>query len=272
MGIMVHSFHPSVKSNALVSDVCSRMCQHGAMAKELPTAPAGKAPTARERARVELTNEIKAAARRRLVAEGAAALSLRAVARDVGMVSSAVYRYFPSRDDLLTALLLDAYGSLADAAEATESGMARAGTARRWLGLADTVRTWATASPADFDLVYGSPVPGYDAPQDTVAPAERLSLVFLRIVTDGVASGEIAPDSLTPIPRVVHAEFGRFRDLAGADVPDSVISRSLLVWTSLFGTLSFELHGHLRGLIDDADAYFDLQMRRAVHVLCAGEP
>lgn len=187
------------------------------------------------------------------------------------MVSSAVYRYFPSRDDLLTALLLDAYGALADAAEASERATARAGTTRRWLALATTVRSWAVSNPADFDLVYGSPVPGYEAPTDTIAPAERLSLVFLRIVADGVESGEIAPDTATSIPRVVHTELSVLRDLARADIADSILSRALLVWTSLFGTLSFELHGHLRGLIVDADAYFDLQMRRAAHVLASGD-
>ena len=83
------------------------------------TAPR-RPPTARERARAELTREIKETARRHLAEHGAAALSLRAVAREIGMVSSAVYRYFPSRDDLLTALLVDAYDAVADAAEEAE--------------------------------------------------------------------------------------------------------------------------------------------------------
>jgi len=189
------------------------------------------------------------------------------VARELGMVSSAIYRYFPSRDELLTALLVDAYDAVADAAEAADRRTARAGVGTRWLAIAHAVRAWAHANRADFDLVYGSPVPGYEAPQDTIAPAERLSATFIRIVADGVRSGEIVADTATPIPRAVHADFGTIRAFAGVDIPDSVLSRGLLVWTDLFGTLSFELHGHLHNVIVDFDAFFDLQMRRAAHVL-----
>ena len=102
---------PLVKSSALDSFPCSR--NPATLRRMTATA----APTARARARAELTEEIKAVARRQLAEQGSAALSLRAVAREVGMVSSAVYRYFPSRDDLLTALIVDAYDAVGDAAE-----------------------------------------------------------------------------------------------------------------------------------------------------------
>ena len=230
-----------------------------------------KPPTARARARAELTREIKDVARRQMAEQGAAALSLRAVARDLGMVSSAVYRYFPSRDELLTALIVDAYDAVADAAEASQATAARAGTTTRWVALASAIRAWALANRADFDLVYGSPVPGYQAPVDTTVPVERLTLVFIRLVAEGFAAGEIETDSATPIPRAVHTDFTTIRTFGGADVPDAVLSRGLLVWTLLFGTLSFELHGHLHNAITDHDAFFDLQMRRAAHVLLRGD-
>src|SRR4051794_31580440 len=114
--------------------------------------------TARERARVELTNEIKQEARRQLAEQGAAALSLRAVARELGMVSSALYRYFPSRDDLLTALITDAYDSVGAAAEAAlESSTAQGATHfARWQAVCRAVRSWALAHPHEYALVYGS--------------------------------------------------------------------------------------------------------------------
>ena len=228
-------------------------------------------PTARARARAELTREIKEVARRQMAEQGAAAISLRAVARELGMVSSAVYRYFPSRDELLTALIVDAYDAVADAAEASQAALTRAaGTTTRWVALADAIRGWARANRADFDLVYGSPVPGYEAPVDTTFPVERLSLVFITIVADGWTSGEIATDSAMSIPRAVHTDFATIRGFAGVDIPDPVVSRALLVWTQLFGTLSFELHGHLHNAIAAYDAFFDLQMRRAAHVLVHG--
>lgn len=248
----------------------SILCHDAGMAKNGEMTAPSKPPTARERARAELTREIKETARRHLAEHGAAALSLRAVAREIGMVSSAVYRYFPSRDDLLTALLVDAYDAVADAAEEAERRTAKAGVATRWLALANAIRSWARVNRADFDLVFGSPVPGYQAPEDTIAPAQRLSSTFIRVVADGVASGEIVADAVTSIPRAVHADFATIRAFAGVDIPDSVLSRGLLVWTDLFGTLSFELHGHLHNVIVDYDAFFDLQMRRAAHVLVAG--
>src|SRR5947208_3060834 len=103
--------------------------------------------TARARVRAELTNEILDAARRHLAAHGAASLSLRAVAREVGMVSSAVYRYFPSRDDLLTALIVDAYNGLGAAVEQAERRAPRRRHFRRWMTITRTVREWAIAHP-----------------------------------------------------------------------------------------------------------------------------
>src|SRR3981189_932442 len=135
--------------------------------------------TARERARAELTREIKDAARRQLAVEGAAGLSLRAVARELGMVSSAVYRYFPSRDDLLTALIIEAFDAVGQAAEMADASRPRQDLEGRGLAVSRAVRRWAGAHPQQYALVYGSPVPGYQAPTDTVDPASRVSLVLL---------------------------------------------------------------------------------------------
>src|SRR3954471_6501176 len=113
---------------------------------------------ARERARIEVTAAIKDEARRRLAAEGAAKLSLRAVARELGMVSSALYRYFASRDDLLTALIVDAYDAVGAAAERAEAATDRADLLGRWLATARAVRAWTLANPHEYALIYGSPV------------------------------------------------------------------------------------------------------------------
>jgi len=228
--------------------------------------------TVRERVRIELTSEIKDVARRHLAEHGSSALSLRAVAREMGMVSSAVYRYFPSRDDLLTALIVDAYDAIGEVAEASERTMVvhRAGTVARWQSLASDIRVWAAAHPQEYALIYGSPIPGYKAPPDTVDPAARVSFVMMRIMIDGIVSGEISTDDTTRIPRPVHADFAILRDLALHEVPDAVISRGLLMWTQLFGTISFELFGHLHNVIHDYDAFFELQTRRAGEYLVSG--
>src|SRR3954453_10754638 len=133
--------------------------------------------TARERARAELTEEIKTAARQQLATVGAEALSLRAVSRELGMVSSALYRYFASRDDLLTALIIDAYDSLGESAEHAHAAVAQAGPTERWVAVCEAARGWALAHPHEYALIYGSPIPGYTAPQATVPAASRVGLL-----------------------------------------------------------------------------------------------
>ncbi len=153
------------------------------------------APTARARAREAVHASILAAARVRLTDEGPSQLSLRAVARDVGMVSSAVYRYFPSRDDLLTALLIADYDELGAAVEAADAAAGPAPGAR-WVAVCRAIRTWSIAHPGDFALLFGSPVPGYAAPRSTVEPASRTTLTIVRVVADAVADpGYRAPDA-----------------------------------------------------------------------------
>ena len=229
-------------------------------------------PTARDRARAEITEEIKQVARRHLAEQGSAALSLRAVAREVGMVSSAVYRYFPSRDDLLTALIVDAYDAVGDAAEQALAARTRGGVVPRWINVSKAIRTWALAHPHEYALIYGSPVPGYAAPQDTIDPAARVAVAVLTVVVDGVASGEISLTESMAVPRTVHADFANLRTLAAPKVPDAVLSRALLAWSQLFGSISLEMFGHLHNVIHDYDAYFEVQMRHVAEFLVAGTP
>jgi len=125
-----------------------------------------------------MTEEIKTIARRHLASDGAN-LSLRAVARDLGVVSSALYRYFASRDELLTALIIDAYNAMGDAVEAADDALPRADLEGRWLAIAHGIREWALAQPHEYALIYGSPVPGYQAPQDTVGPATRSAYTLM---------------------------------------------------------------------------------------------
>src|SRR3954454_12413261 len=142
----------------------------------------------RARVRAEMTEEIKTVARRHLATDGAN-LSLRAVARDIGMASSAVYRYFASRDELLTAMIIDAYDSVGATAEEAVKGVE--GDVDRLFAVGNAVREWALAEPHQWALIYGSPVPGYQAPPDTVMPATRVILQIAAIVRDAYAAGQI---------------------------------------------------------------------------------
>jgi len=223
--------------------------------------------TARERARAELTREIAEEARRQLADSGANGLSLRAVAKELGMVSSAVYRYYPSRDDLLTALIIDAYDAVGEAAE---RAMAEPGPARaRWLAGCRAIRAWALDRPHEYALIYGSPVPGYRAPEATIGPAARVPLAFVGVLAGAVSAGEITAggdvggDALTggladqaATLSMVLAQPETGLPGAGA-VPPEMLVRGVIAWTQLFGMLSWELFGQFVGSFDPAAAFFE---------------
>lgn len=214
--------------------------------------------TARERVRAELTAEITDAARRQLAEVGAAALSLRAVARDVGMVSSAVYRYFPSRDDLLTRLIIDGYDALGEAAESADDPAAE--PRARWLAVCRAVRSWALAHPHEYALLYGSPVPGYSAPRDTVPAAARVGIVLGRILGDAARAGALPEGSGERDRSLVSDETAAVLGGEHPAIDEDVRVRALLAWSSLYGTISFELFGHFVGSVEDGDRYFDRAM------------
>jgi AcrR family transcriptional regulator len=218
------------------------------------------AQSIRARVRAEMIQEIKTIARRHLDTDGAN-LSLRAVARDMGMVSSAIYRYFPSRDDLLTALIIDAYNSLGDAAEAGDAAISQRDDLRgRFLGTSHAVRHWALANPSEYALVFGSPVPGYAAPMDTVVAAARTPAVLVKIYHDGHTSGAITATGPDLVPAVGDDLRNVISQIAPG-LPEKVMFRGMLAWTHLFGAVSFELFGQLNNVIEAREAYFDAQMR-----------
>lgn len=211
---------------------------------------------ARERARTEITAAIKDEARAQLAAEGAARLSLRAVARELGMVSSALYRYFPSRDELLTALIIDAYDAIGEAAEkagrdATASPDGSPATA--WTAVACAVREWALAHPHEYALIHGSPVPGYVAPQDTVGPASRVGMVLIGLIREAHrGEGVTAP----PLSAALRPEAVRMAAELAPDLPPANAAALVIAWAQLFGLVSFEVFGQFNGVVTDREALF----------------
>ncbi|MGW1281664.1 TetR/AcrR family transcriptional regulator [Streptomyces tsukubensis] len=209
---------------------------------------------ARDRARAEVTAAIKDAARRQVASEGATKLSLRAVARELGMVSSALYRYFPSRDELLTALIIDAYDALGETAEsALAAAPAAARSTDRWAAVCTAVRAWALAHPHEYALIYGSPVPGYTAPQDTVGPAARVGTVMISILRDARATGRLA---LPPLGASLAAEGDRLAADLAPDLPPAVVVALVAVWAELFGLISFEVFGQFNRIVEERDAFY----------------
>ena len=235
------------------------------------TGATGVVEGVRARARRELVGRIADAARDQLAEVGAAGLSVRAVTRSLGMAPSAVYRYFPNRDALLTALITDAYVGLADAAEAAERAVPRADLLGRWLAVHRAVRAWALAHPHEYALIYGSPVPGYRAPEDTTVPAARVALLLAGVAVDAWAAdgGAAVPDGPgAPVPAGLLADARTVLGLAlssrPADTRPPAVAVDLRVplavvdaWTELFGCVSFELFGHYRGVLAERAAHLD---------------
>ena len=182
--------------------------------------------------------------RAHLATDGAAALSLRAVARELGVVSSAVYRYVGSRDELLTLLVVDGYDELGDEVDAALAKVDRSDHAGRMAAIGRAVRAWALAEPATYALLFGSPVPGYEAPAErTTEPGTRVIRRLVEVWEDAWVAGAVAVPDETVAPRRLGRDLARIRREMGITAPDALVARGMLAWASLFGCVSFEVFG-----------------------------
>jgi AcrR family transcriptional regulator len=220
-----------------------------------PMEPNRVVPGARQRVREAVTADIVAEARRQLAEVGAGALSLRAVARELGMASSAMYRYFASRDELLTALIVEAYDALGDTAEAAAKTSDRAFA--RWQAVCRAIRGWALEHPQEYALIYGSPVPGYTAPEVTLAPGSRVGLLLGSLLADAQMSGQLEAPETPSLPRTVASEIRPLAQIAMPGVPLATAALGVLAWAQIFGQINFELFGRFDDLLADPGILFD---------------
>jgi AcrR family transcriptional regulator len=216
----------------------------------------GKRQDTRERVEAQIVE----LGRKQLVTEGAAGLSLRAIARDLGMVSSAVYRYVASRDDLLTLLLIDAYTDLADGVDAARAGAG--GWREETIAMARAAREWAVRQPASWALLYGSPVPGYSAPAErTVGPGTRVVRALFDVIARGIAAGDIATSN-EPVPQPLSGDFDKLRDEFDFSGDDRAVAKGFALWAGLVGAISLEAFGQYGSdTLTEPAAIFDEQIR-----------
>ena len=236
------------------------------------TVPASAPTRRRDRLRQSTVAEIKARAWQQIAEAGAPSLSLRAIARDMGMTSSALYRYFPSRDVLLTALITDGFASLADALEAIEAEVAVVTDGgERFIRIVRAYRAWALAHPSEYALIFGTPVPGLEVED----PATKVELVrgvnvLFRCMIDAVQRGVIAP------PPLQGPGAGRLRSRLRAwgmdeapGLPPAALAGCMFAWTQLHGAISLELFGHMPEVLLPADDLFEQQMRQVLAAMGA---
>ena len=219
----------------------------------------GASETVRARARAALTQEILSAARRQLAAAGAGQLSLRAVARELDLAPSGLYRYFPSRDALLTALIIEAYNALGDHAAHALAVTLDGEHRRRWWTVCQSVRSWAVAHPHEFTLLYGSPVPGYRAPAETIVPATRVYTLLLNVLGESSRAGDLSPPPGEPtLPTTLAADATALPAMLNVpDLAPAILLRAITAWTQVLGAISQELFGHLEGAFRSNAEFFD---------------
>ncbi len=205
------------------------------------------ASTRRERIRAATITEIKKIARQHMAEKGAAALSLRAIAREMGMTSPALYRYFANRDALGTALIVDAYNALADALEAAREACTQDDHAGRLAAIAHAYRDWALASPQEYALIFGTPIPAYEAPPDVTSPAAaRGMMVFLGVLDAAQQSGKAdLSDVHAAFSPALQGQVQPWIDKLNFSGDPALFYLALSNWGMIHGLVSLEIFGHL---------------------------
>jgi AcrR family transcriptional regulator len=220
----------------------------------------------RERVRQATVEEIKAVARAQMAAEGTAGVTLRAIAREMGMTAPALYRYFGSRDELVTALVTDAYDALADAMEAAVDAVPAGRHAERVRAAFGAFRAWGLEHPTEFALIFGSPIPGYVAPEATRPAGTRYTNLLARLLVEAHGAGALDPAGIqVRVPAALRRqirELQRRGGFPGAPVP--VAAFGLGAWARVHGLVTLEVFGHLAPAVGDGTALFEQELEEII--------
>ena len=171
------------------------------------------------------------------------------------MVSSALYRYFGSRDELLTALIVDAYGDLATVIGRSTAAVESDRFRERWLAACAAMRQWARREPHRFALIYGATIPGYRAPVATIAPALDVMTALSGIIDDAGRAGALA-DPAGEVPAPLRAQLDDVARVLGERIPAPVLATLVGAFGQLVGMINLELGGHFVGGLEPADDLF----------------
>jgi AcrR family transcriptional regulator len=220
-------------------------------------------PSRRDLQRAATLAEIKSAARRLLVGGGVAAVGLRAVARELGLTPPALYRYFPSHEALIGALIVDLYDELTAALMSLQDNDADPDLGARLYLLANGLRDWALAHPAEFSLLFGTPIPDPDAEGHEDLPghqaAMRFAAVFKALVSQVWHQKPFPHPSDEELGPVLVDQLSRKAEYFDG-MPPGAIYLALNYWTRLYGLICMEVFGQLHWALEDAGAYFEAQL------------
>ncbi len=212
--------------------------------------------------RTDMTAQIKAVARQQMAEHGTAGLSLRAIARELGITAPAIYNYFSRLEDLITALIVDAFTDLAEAMEVAEAAEPADRPYDKILALCLAYRVWAMAYPTEFQLIGGNPIPGYQAPEAITIPlARRPFLGLFRWFIRAHASGELTiPAEYGTVPPAMAAGVSAWRQMSGIAVADPLMGLLMSGWARIYGLTALEMYHHLQPLVGDPAALYRYEM------------
>lgn len=225
--------------------------------------------TRRERKRIATYEEIKRTARTVMAAEGTAGVSFRAIAAEMGLTPPALYRYYASRDDLLTALIIEDYNALGEALERTWDAHRERSSADQFYAVGLAYRAWAITHPTDYELILGNPIPGYHAPAEITQPAARRGIgLLLAILVSAWHRGELTiPPEYAETLAAVEPVLDEWRRVLGLDAPTAIFRLTVSLWGRLHGLILLELFGHLGPLVGDPASFFEAELRSILAML-----
>lgn len=223
----------------------------------------GVVGTRRDRLRAATVREISETARRILVEEGAEAVTLRAIAREMGMTAPALYRYFGSHGELLRHLIGDLFTELTGELRAAIERRPPGDLSGKFLAVSRQFRLWALAHPNEYALLFGAPVPGAGHQEEAdfaEESARRFAWTFMTLFIElwHKKAFPVPPDDR--IDPALRPQLSRYRDEIGVDLPLGAIQQFLHCWIRLQGGVSLDVFGHLKFALDDAEPMFELTL------------
>jgi len=253
-----------VKNSDLNSSADHILVYAGGM--ELSVSSESITPNRRERLQAGMVEEIKDLARRQLAEGGPGAISLRAIARELGTASSALFRYYPSYNDLISALVVDSYNSVADAVISARDARPATDHAGRWFAVCSAYRQWSLENTGEFALLYGTPVPGYEAPEEITGPAaSRSAEAALDLYATAVHAGAADPTRSQVPSDLEEGELFRLLTADSASIYQPPFAGIVLsAWAAVLGYLVIEIFGSMTSLIEDTDRLFSAHVRNGM--------
>lgn len=208
-----------------------------------------------------LQDAIKDTAWKQIAESGAASLSLRAIARELGITAPAIYNYYPSRDDLVTALIVDAFTSLAEAQEASLTGLAENRRAVRLSALGLAYREWAVTHPQRYHLIFGTPIPNYTAPEEVTLPAAAKALIpLIQAIQDLASAGELRTERLAEMSPKLESMLGTWSEFAGG-FGHEVLYLALVIWSRVHGLVMLEITHQIPSFFDNPEEVYRQEIK-----------